>query len=195
MAKGKPVQEVLLRPLSELKPNPKNPRRSDPEGLENLKDSISRNPYYFAARPILLSDRTGELIIIAGERRSEAAAELGMTEVPTILLSGLTEEQEDEIMVRDNTHNGLWNIAALNLQWKGEDLSKWMIPNSWISYKSAESYNFKNKEVDINLLEDEMVEMKVKFKREEITFVQKSLFEIDKDLRLALLKILNYEGI
>lgn len=135
MAKGKPVQEVLLRPLSELKPNPKNPRRSDPEGLENLKDSISRNPHYFAARPILLSDRTGELIIIAGERRSEAAAELGMTEVPTILLSGLTEEQEDEIMVRDNIHNGLWNdikLAKLAAEWGDEKVKNWAPHTSWM---------------------------------------------------------------
>lgn len=135
MAKGKPVQEVVLRPLSDLKPNPKNPRRSDPEGLENLKDSISRNPHYSAARPILLSDRTGELVIIAGERRSEAAAALGMTEVPTILLSGLTEEQEDEIMVRDNVHNGLWNdvkLAELAAEWGDEKVKGWAPHTSWM---------------------------------------------------------------
>lgn len=107
------VEKVVMRPLADLVRNPKNPRKSDPQGLKDLCESIKRNPAYFNARPILLSDRTGELVIIAGERRSEAAAILEMTLVPTILMHGLTEEQEDEIMVRDNTHNGLWDAAKL----------------------------------------------------------------------------------
>lgn len=39
-----------------------------------LAESIKGNPKFFEARPILLSDRTGQLVIIGGERRSEAAA-------------------------------------------------------------------------------------------------------------------------
>ena len=131
MAKGKSqeteVQRVVLRPLASIKPNPKNPRISDPEGLENLCESIKANPAFFNARPILLSDRTGELVIIGGERRSEAAKRLGMTEVPTILLSGLNEAQEDEIMVRDNTHNGKWDEKMLK-GWPDDVLKKWCAP-------------------------------------------------------------------
>lgn len=76
------VEKVVMRPLADLVRNPKNPRKSDPQGLKDLCESIKRNPAYFNARPILLSDRTGELVIIAGERRSEAAAILEMTLVP-----------------------------------------------------------------------------------------------------------------
>lgn len=139
MAKGKSqeteVQRVVLRPLASIKPNPKNPRTSDPEGLENLCESIKANPAFFNARPILLSDRTGELVIIGGERRSEAAKRLGMTEVPTILLSGLNEAQEDEIMVRDNTHNGRWDdraLARLAKGWGEEVVKAWAPGVSWM---------------------------------------------------------------
>lgn len=120
------VERVVMRPLSSLVRNPKNPRKSDPQGLKDLCESIRRNPAYFNARPILLSDRTGELVIIAGERRSEAAAILEMETVPTILMRGLTEEQEDEIMVRDNTHAGIWDDAKLRIlrdKWGGRLLT------------------------------------------------------------------------
>lgn len=121
------AEKVVMRPLSDLVPNPRNPRKSDPKGLKDLAESIKKNPRYFKARPILLSDRTGELVIIAGERRSEAALSLGMKLVPTILLSGLTEAEEDEIMIRDNTHAGKWDdskLAELSEKW-GHSLQSW----------------------------------------------------------------------
>lgn len=69
-----------------LKPNEKNPRKGTEKAIRELADSIKNNPDFFEARPILLSNRTGELVIIGGERRSEAAKLLGMDEVPTILI-------------------------------------------------------------------------------------------------------------
>ncbi len=42
------------------------------------------------ARPMILSDRTGELVIIAGNMRYRAAEKLGLKKVPTFLISGLT---------------------------------------------------------------------------------------------------------
>lgn len=65
--------EIVYRKLSSLKPNPKNPRKATEGAIKELANSIKGNPKFFEARPILLSDRTGELVIIAGERRSEAA--------------------------------------------------------------------------------------------------------------------------
>lgn len=130
MAKSKElpfVEKVVMRPLADLIPNPKNPRIAQDEDVAALAESIKSNPRFFVARPILLSNRTGALVIIAGERRSEAAKLLGMAEVPTILLEGLTEEQEDEIMVRDNTHAGKWDEAKLRA-WTHEQLDKWKAP-------------------------------------------------------------------
>ena len=116
--------EIVYRNLSDLKPNPKNPRTADPDAIARLAESIEKNPKFFEARPILLSDRTGELVIIGGERRSEAARLLNLKAAPTILMSGLTEEQEDEIMIRDNTHAGKWDEAKL-LTWSKEQLKSW----------------------------------------------------------------------
>lgn len=116
--------EIVYRKLSDLVVNPDNPRKSTKEGIKDLARSIKANPDFFEARPILLSDRTGELVIIGGERRSEAARELGLVEVPTILLHGLTEEREKEIMIRDNTHNGIWDEEKLR-KWDDSALKGW----------------------------------------------------------------------
>lgn len=126
--------EIVYRDLATIKPNPKNPRKPKPNAIVELAESIKNNPDYFEARPILLSDRTGELVIVGGERRSEAARYLEMEKVPTILIPGLTEERENELMILDNVHSGVWDEKMLEswdkaqLQKWGVDLPKWDKP-------------------------------------------------------------------
>jgi len=107
------MSEPKKRKLATLKKLPNNPRQIKKEDFERLKQSIRNNPDYFEARPIILSDRTGELVVIAGNQRYEAAKALGMDEAPTYLLSGLTEEREREIIIRDNVENGEWDTESL----------------------------------------------------------------------------------
>ena len=66
------AMKIVYRNISELKPNPKNPRVATDDEIASLARSISDNPKYFEARPVLLSDRTGELVIIGGEQRTKA---------------------------------------------------------------------------------------------------------------------------
>ena len=124
--------EIVYRKLADLVVNPDNPRKSTPEGIKALEKSIKDNPDFFEARPILLSDRTGKLMIIGGERRSEAARSLGMEEVPTILLSGLSEEREREIMIKDNTHSGEWDYEVLNHSWDKDKLESWGVDGYYL---------------------------------------------------------------
>lgn len=116
--------DIIYRKLTDLKKLSSNPRRITEEQLNTLKESIERNPDYFQARPIILSDRTGELIIIAGNQRYEACCRLGIEEVPTALISGLTEEREREIIIRDNVNNGQWDMELLE-NWDNDLLEEW----------------------------------------------------------------------
>ncbi len=118
--------EIVYRKLSELKPNPKNPRKATEGAIARLAASIKDNPKFFEARPILLSDRTGELIIIGGEQRSKAAALLKMKTVPTILIPGLDEAGEDEVLFLDNTHSGVWDEQKL-AKWDKGQLQAWNV--------------------------------------------------------------------
>lgn len=120
--------ETVYRKLSELKKLPNNPRQIKDKSFKSLCDSIKNNPEYFEARPIILSDRTGEFIIIAGNQRYEAAKKVGLKECPTFLLSGLTEAKEREIIIRDNVANGEWDFEILANEWDQGLLVEWGVP-------------------------------------------------------------------
>lgn len=117
--------EIKYRKLGDLKKLPNNPRQITKDALEKLKTSIKDNPDYFEARPLILSNRTGELVILAGNQRYEAAKALGLKEVPTALIEGLTEEREREIVIRDNVENGEWDFDALANEWDTDQLMDW----------------------------------------------------------------------
>ena len=112
-------RKIEYRNLAEIKPLDNNPRTITSSMMDKLVESIRNNMDYFEARPIILSDRTGELVIIAGNQRYKAAKKIGLKQVPTILLQGLTEEREKEIVIRDNVSNGEWDFEILKSDWGG----------------------------------------------------------------------------
>ncbi len=80
-----PVEgNVSVVPIDEVKPNPDQPRREfDPVAMMELTQSIERDGII---QPIIVRKvGSGELQIIAGERRWRAARTAGLTHVPVIL--------------------------------------------------------------------------------------------------------------
>lgn len=125
------MSEIVYRRLKDIKKLPNNPRTIKKDDMERLKKSIKDNPDYFEARPIILSNRTGELVILAGNQRYEAAKALKMDEVPTFLLEGLTEAREREIIIRDNVSNGEWDMDLLANEWDTQELTDWGVDITW----------------------------------------------------------------
>lgn len=64
--------EIMERDPKSFAFHPSNPRDHSDESVARLAESIQEDPLYFRGRPILLSDRTGELVIIGGEGRCRA---------------------------------------------------------------------------------------------------------------------------
>lgn len=135
MAKKKPNVQIEYRKIADLEKLGGNPRYIKEDDMARLKQSINDNPDYFECRPIILSNRTGQLVIIAGNQRYEAAKLLGLEEVPTVLLEGLTENREKEIVIRDNVSNGRWDWDILaNENWGSvEELGNWGVECSFIA--------------------------------------------------------------
>ena len=132
--------KVEYRPLEALTPLENNPRWIKNDDFERLCASVQNNPELFEAQPIILSDRTGELVIIAGNQRYKAAKEVGLKEVPTVLLSGLTETKEKEIIIRTNVTNGRWDWDALaNGSWDTVDLGNWGVDVSFMGDINSET--------------------------------------------------------
>lgn len=122
----KRVENVVeYKSLDELYHLDRNPRTISKQKMDMLVESIKDNPDYFEARPIICSDRTGKLVIIAGNQRLRAAGIAGLSEVPVVTLHGLTEEREREITIRDNVELGDWDFDLLANDWDVEDLQNW----------------------------------------------------------------------
>lgn len=126
------MAEIVYRRIADVELLEDNPRKISEEQLEKLKTSLTDNRDYFECRPVILSDRTGRLVVIAGNQRIKAATALGWEEVPTVLLPGLTEEREKEIIIRDNVSNGEWD-ADLLAEWDAALLEDWGVDTSALS--------------------------------------------------------------
>lgn len=109
--------QIEYRSIAEMHPLETNPRIIKDKDFRDLVESIKQLPEFFEARPCILSNRTGKNIIIAGNQRYRAAIEAGKLEVPSILMEGLTPEQENEITIRDNVQAGKWDEAILRKDW------------------------------------------------------------------------------
>lgn len=81
---------------AELKLNPKNSRTHSKKQLHKITQSIEKLGFN---NPVLVDT---ENVIIAGHGRVLAARDLGLTEIPTICLSHMTQEQIRAYIIADN---------------------------------------------------------------------------------------------
>ena len=101
--------QIEYRRAVDLTPYPNNSRTHSQEQIDQIAGSIQEFGF---TNPILI-DEDSE--IIAGHGRLEAAKALGMDEVPTIVLEGLTDSQKRAYVIADNklALNAGWNEALL----------------------------------------------------------------------------------
>jgi len=89
-----------------------NPRKITEHDFQGLVQSIKDDPDFLKARPVIVNTRTGKNVVIAGNMRVRACQHLGYTTIPCILVD-LTEEQEKRWALKDNIHQGRWDIDLL----------------------------------------------------------------------------------
>ena len=116
-------EQIVYRKVADLHLLETNPRTIKKADFQRLVDSIKANGFW-KHRPIALEEVDGKLVVLAGNQRLKAAKKLKITEVPTILYSDLTDEERNDIILRDNINNGEFNYDALQLEeiWQGVDL-------------------------------------------------------------------------
>src|SRR5262245_38182706 len=100
---------VTYRAISDLIPDPRNARTHPKRQIDQLKASIQEFGF---TNPILV-DPDGH--IIAGHGRLQAARAMGFADVPTIILSGLSEVQKRALRIADNkiALNAGWDLEIL----------------------------------------------------------------------------------
>ena len=108
--------------ISEIKLNPNNPRLIKDDKFEKLVKSIKEFPEMLDIRPIVVNS---DMVILGGNMRFKACKEAGLKEIPVIIADNLTEEQQREFLIKDNTSGGEWDFEMLANEWDVEQLEEW----------------------------------------------------------------------
>ena len=108
--------------ISEIKLNPNNPRLIKDDKFKKLVRSIQDFPEMLDIRPIVVNS---DMIILGGNMRFKACKEAGLKEIPVIIADNLTEEQQREFLIKDNTSGGEWDFEMLANEWDAEQLGDW----------------------------------------------------------------------
>ena len=106
--------------LSDIKPNPSNPRIIKDEKFAKLVQSIKDFPQMLELRPIVINS---DNIVLGGNMRLRACKEAGLKEVPVMRADDLTPEQQAEFIIKDNVGFGEWYWEMLANEWEAEKLN------------------------------------------------------------------------
>jgi ParB family chromosome partitioning protein len=101
---------VALAPVDKISPNPRQPRTSmRPEELDELTASVREHG---VLQPLIVTPGAseGRYILIAGERRLQAARLAGLTTVP-VLIRQATDQQRLELAIIENVQRA--DLSAL----------------------------------------------------------------------------------
>lgn len=133
-------EEIIYKKVSELKLNPKNPRKND-SAVDIVAKSIEK---YGFKNPLIIDENN---IVWCGNTRLKASRKLGIKEVPCIVASDLTEEQIRELALIDNKSSEIaeWDFDLLSEELIELDINDfeldWGLPNDDIDWANVEDLN------------------------------------------------------
>ena len=117
---------MIYRNITDIKPNPKNPRVIKDEKFAKLVQSLKDFPEMLEKRPLIcFTDTDGKLVVLGGNMRLKAAKEIGLKKLPVMLADDWTEEQKSQFLIKDNVGFGEWNWEELQADWDVEQLQGW----------------------------------------------------------------------
>lgn len=133
------AKRLEMWPLERLQPYDRNARTHSPEQLAQIAASIQE---FGLTNPILVDGKDG---ILAGHGRLEAAKQLGLPEVPVVVLDHLDATQRRAYVLADNklALNAGWDMSllqqevmALNFEdfdlsllgWSDDEMTRLLMP-------------------------------------------------------------------
>ena len=108
--------------ISKIQGNPNNPRIIKNDKFKKLVKSIKEFPEMLKLRPIVVDEN---MMVLGGNMRLKASKDAGLKEVWIDIAEGLTEEQKQEFIVKDNVGFGEWEWDMLANEWDSVQLAEW----------------------------------------------------------------------
>ena len=111
--------------LTEIKPNPNNPRVIKDDKFYKLVNSIQEFPKMLELRPMVVNEHN---ILLGGSMRLKALQNLKYDEIPDTWVkqaSELTEDEQRQFIIKDNVGFGEWDWEMLANEWNSDELNMW----------------------------------------------------------------------
>ena len=132
--------------LYKIKGNPNNPRIIKNDKFKKLVKSIKEFPEMLKLRPIVVDEN---MMVLGGNMRLKASKDAGLSEVWIDVAEGLTKEQKDEFIVKDNVNFGEWEWDMLGNEWDSVQLAEWGL-DVWENQDDLEEPDFNELTEDNN---------------------------------------------
>ena len=113
--------------LSNIKPNPDNPRLIKDHRFDKLCENIKKYPKFLEKRPMVI-DSWDNPIVLGGNQRLRALQELGYKEIPDEWVQeskDFTEEEKRAFIIIDNVSFGEEDWSKLANEWNETELIEW----------------------------------------------------------------------
>ena len=125
--------------LSELEPNtgqipglPANPRAWTDREVRRLAKSMKATPELAEARGCIVVPHEGRYVVLGGNLRLEGAKSLKWRDIMCAVLPEDTKPAKlQEIVLKDNSSFGSWDLSLLRRDWAEFDLPEWGIEVTW----------------------------------------------------------------
>lgn len=114
--------EMNLADIAEYKSNPRTISKKD---FATLKKSLKDFPSMLDVREIVV-DENG--VILGGNQRYKALQAIGKSKVKVKKVTGWTDEEKREFVIKDNIANGAWDNDKLANEWDKNKLEEWGLP-------------------------------------------------------------------
>lgn len=117
--------DILEVDINELTLTEKNPRTISKKDFATLKKSLKDFPSMLKVREVVVDENYR---VLGGHQRIKALQAQGKTKLVVKKVTGWTEEQKDEFLIKDNIANGDWDNDKLANEWDKEKLEEWGLP-------------------------------------------------------------------
>jgi hypothetical protein len=111
--------------LSDILPNPENPRILRDEKFEKLKRNIQGFEKMMSLRPMVIDSNN---IVLGGNQRLRALQSLGYKDIPDDWVKradNLTEEEKRKFIILDNVQFGEWDWDEIANKWHCDPVDEW----------------------------------------------------------------------
>ena len=112
-------------------------------------------------RPIVVDEN---MMVLGGNMRLKACKEAGMKEVWIDIAEGLSDEQKDEFIVKDNVGFGEWEWDMLANEWDSVKLAEWGL-DVW--QNEDDKFDSDVNDISDNIGEEFRVEVELKSENEQ----------------------------